>query len=1105
MSSVGFGVEIRARGAVNVKTPIWAVSSAAYAARYTMPEYAHVAATYRFAQQNQGSPYFSILGTVGYNGITQSESVYAASSYRFAQISQGAPICNIASIALGVPNASGIYETLFRPIVDIRSTARSMDDQQRLHGNTLYSFANQGSTDVYHDLDEPIQTVDNVKIISWYGPSAPDDYVSIEYRRRRDDGVWENEWHDIYKTLPYVIADNGLVKPEFSWSAVVDSENHDVTYDLVIAHDYGLENTVLVKTGLVDTSYVLTDGESLDTDRTYFWSIRTHDSIGDVSEWAPVRVFQTFEFLPPIARVIDGSNKVLIPFRNYMHEWNVSNLEAGMYQYAVRKIKIDGSESVDIVPRIGAGARYLIVDHDATNPPVITNLFYDPQAYKLGFDVKILDSKFRTYDIKSVSFATQQAKITGKDGTGYYLQSYNWHQIPLTELVGRKKNMGSNPYISNNAILGWVNNARRVQGKTYTYDVQVHSTSSPFISNVRYGYRSYLSDGTWSAWTMNDLDHENPSFFTPPRGYRPDTPPARYSSPYYGKARRTGYVMNTVYLTANVGRDDLKWEFGLFDETGNAVYTEQSTRPFVAIKPDRFFDAGLTNVMLDLAGIEEEYYELHAIEIDKISSLHSNKDFFWRVRSFDGMDYSPWSSIQVSKDFNIHSFQWDVRNNDDFTSTNFVVVKVELALSVPVRKFQYPNFRWLKIGNPQIEQYIDQIRAMEARKAELPSYLSSIYDAYISYLKRRILDVRNYVLDGLIEDDYFDDLASFENFIATNMVDGAVVYENGGYVSELDVHDDFMELTKDLESDYSRWSSLLYNWKLDFKNRRFSSQEGKPLRIYDKIGMSCENATYSKCYLTTGSKTSCPWFGRSDLGFCKGFVTSMEVSGNTNDDMPLPADLNSAPDPEVDPEGYARYLADNPTLDQLYDIEESAHATEEIDLVFDQGACPMAVGAALGVSGGPCAKYKQIDSIHSQKKCEICGEKRYEQMLGARSDNSDILTNDIFSYINPAGFAATSITLNGEEVSTWGPLGNRGQSLNPQMAFTGLSLKKTQLPGELNGDFLDAANESVIKNPFFNSPLQSESQFTEDPGVYTDGWHPIEKSDTSEAQVIEII
>lgn len=1088
------GVSIRASGYVKVKSEDIRISSFGITSTFTAPEYIYTPSTFRFLHNNIFDV-FSSINQSAINSNTNTEDLFAANSFRFFQTSSGRPFINTFSSGFNFIQASGIYETLARPIVEVKQKSIKSSKQERLSGYTKYSFANQQPTDTYLDLSEPIQTIDTIKNIVWWGSANKNEYISIEYRKRNDDGIWDNTWRDLSESQSYISA-NGqdTVSTRFSWSSSADNdENQTVTYDLIIAYDFGLTNIFLYKENLSSVEYTVLGDEKLDSDQIYFWSVRSRDSVGDVSEWSDIKSIETFKNLPPNVIINNNTKMIIIPFKQYSFDWNIGNLSSGFYQYAIKRVDNLGNLIEYVIPRNGVG-RYFIVDHTSSNAPIIKNISYDPQSYTLNFDLQIRDSKFRDYDIKNVYYADQKDKITGKDKTGFYLDSYNWRSIPFSELAGRKKQLSSNPYISKNAILGWAFNENKEKGKKYTFDLQIHSESNPFLNKVVWAYKTYDSiTSTWSDWIKTDLDFEDPNYFTKPNGFvssvRKNT-----TLPYYGKANPVGIIMNNTYLRADYQQNHSAWQFGLFDEFNNLKYQTTSNSPIVEIIPETFYNNDFTNIIIDLKNIEYEYYELWVHEIDKITSVIPNKDFFWRARTYDGYDYSSWSPVEKSNDFNTHHFEWIIKNDSNFKSTNFLVLKVEIELSEPVQRFEYPLFSWLSITNPQIDNYTYQIQTFEDKLNNMNDNIKPIYISYINYLKRKIIDVRNTVLDSLIENGYFENESDFQDFIDKNINSNPVFRIDGAYNSEVDIQVNNMETVKSIIDDPQKWSTALYNFKLDLKNRS--------IRKYDKVGMACENEKYSKCYLVTGDKNSCPWIGKHELGFCKGFVGEINVHGNTKTFYDLPAGINNPPDKDVDPEAYLNYLNENKGLDELQEIIEANDSEQGISLIFDAGNCPMAKGASSNNPSSPCIRYKDIDNNFAQKTCEICNEERYPQFISSYNELSSKLSSDIYSDINPAGFAFVDIN-SGESSST--PLVGKGQSLDPRSSFINFKLKRIQLPGQLNADYLDDSNENTIKNPFFKKELQEIKDLSDNFGEYLGGWFPIIKSETSFSEVAEII
>lgn len=1105
-------IAIRLDGHVAKSKPAISINSAAFVSFFSPPDgLICTPFSYRFYQ---ASFYKICLSTVSQamTGSTTTSTVVTPFSYRFYQAAFSNPYMATSTAAWSLTKPDGYREGITRPIVNVVSDVQFFDESIRLIGNTVTPVGGQDSTIVYPDVNYPedsiIDEVDFVKPFVWWGGEGLDDYVYFEYRDAPTPSNPNPAWRDIFDSQAWVLT-NGQDKAgvTFIWDASSDvDESQTLTYELIIAFDFDLQNQFLLKTGIDTNSYSLDPSEYVDADQTYFWAIRAKDSVGDTSAWSTPKSFRTYRGDPPRVELIGGKRRVLIPFRQYHYDWQVGNLENGIYQY---RIGIHGGDW--IVPE--SAFRFISVNHDKNNPPEIINVYYDAHNYRLHFDIQIQDSRFRSYDVVSVEFADQTDKVTAP-GAVYNVASFDWHTIPSIELIGRRKRLTSNPYISRSATFGWFHNAPRKEQKKYTYDMRLSSSQTEYINDFKWGWRGNYAGGSVGDWEIQSFDRTLQSNFRRPAiaMFGDET---KYIQPYYGKANPLDIVMNTAYFTWD--RDTaLTYDFALFDEDDNIIADslQNTDKNYARVKPIQFFQLGITNIILDLINIEDEFYELFPQEVDKILEAIPNQNFFWRVRANDEHDTSAWSLPQQSRAFNVHSFEWDVRNSEQFRSSDYVVIKVEIAPSVDVQPFEFPHFNWLNIHNPQIDQYRDQIRALEENKEQVESHLHSYYDSYIYYLEQRIKEVRNAVLNSLIEEGYFDDVSNFQNFIDANVHSQPVMYNDGAYSSQLDIHDEYLERTKDLHNKVNGqypWSPAYYIWQMDIAGEDFASQEGKPLRSYDIAGMACENEQYKHCYLTTGDINSCPWYGRSDLGFCKGFlVESLRVHSTSGEEIPLV--LGGAPNPpdqNADPEAFQQWA-------QTYDLGSimassaaAADTEEEIKLGFDVGACPMAQGydspteAYEGV--GPCAKYKRTDKRFHQKRCDICGTRRYPQFVGMQDDLTSKLYEDIYSDLNPAGFASVEIRQGDDQISNWEPIAEAGQSRNPQHRFTALKLTKSQLPGELNSDILNEDNDNGIKDPHFKDGLNAPVDLVVTPGPHRDGWYPLQKSDTSDAQIIEVI
>jgi len=1041
---------------------------------------------------------------------------------RFFQSSNYKPFVNFATSAHTSLHPIGIAEEITRPVVQVKDTSHKFDANTKIVGETVLPLSYQPPTEVYRMAASQTDVVDTIKSIVWWGGSGENDWVYVEYRDKPSPSNPYPVWHDSLECQAWVLANGAsFVQPTFRWTIGSDvDEGQALVYELVIAYDFGLTNVRLQKEVGDVLEYALTGDEKLDVNQTYFWAIRTKDSVGDYSEWSRPQAFTVFKNDPPRTKMIGSKRRIVIPFSDYHYDFNVGNLPDGDYQFRAIRVTLDENDYVISQQEVISEyeQRFFIVDHHSENPPEIIHVEYDPHNYRLKFDLRISDSQFRLYDIKEVAFQDMKDKVLGEDESGYHMDAFQWHTIRLNELIGRKRGLTSNPYISKSAILGWFHNETIRDGKDYLFDVVVMSAPEDFTKEFHWGVRSYAAgSASASEWNYNEFDNTDSSYFRKPSNAQFLDEVLSKKQPYYGKADPNGIVMNKTYFGWERG-EDVRWDFALFYRNGdtyemvNDSLQESLTQPFARVLPSEFYEMGITNRILELTNIEHNFYELHPQEVDKIVNALPNQDFFWKVRAKDGYDTSTWSVPQQSQDFNIHHFEWDIRNDDRFQSSNYIVLKVTIAPSVPPRKFEFPHFNWLNITNPQIETYTDQIRILEGRKAEVEEHLHSYYDSYINYLKRRIIDVRNYVLDSLINDGYFADGASFQGFVSQNLHDGPVTYNDGKYSSELDIHNEYMERIKDLhlknvDGNYP-WSPAYYIWQLDLAGKNFKSQGGKPLRDYKYAGMACENHSYAHCYLTTGSSESCPWFGRSDLGFCKGFVQVL-MSKQQKDQGVLVLDHLNPPDINTDPQGFAQWAYSQNVATELMNAAANNEEELETGLGFDPAGCPMAEGAVLGQTGGPCSRYKKIDNEVHKHTCEICGERRYPQFIGVESDPPPEAGADRYSDLNPAGFAWVEIRRGDEQLSNWGPIASADQSRNPQHRFTGFRLRKSQLPGELNSDYLNDENEQGIKKPHFKfkagETLPAPTGLTTTIGTYRGTWYPITKPPSAEAQVIEII
>lgn len=1132
-----FGSEIKLNGGVQVAKPYFALTGGfGFSSFRTITTLFYVAASYRAYQSAHKKSYVAHGGGFGFSSFTTTENIYMACSYRAYQASFFKPYVAVTGWgATGIkPDAK--WEKLFRLLTEAKSTSKTLTSELKLSGRGTYSFAVQDPTEVYFNFVQPTDVVDILKTIVWWGGSSPNDFALIEYRERPTAQNPNPVWEDIFKSQSWIVA-NGApnVTPTMTWTQAIDpDETQTLTYELVIAFDYELENVAFLKTGLTELSYTLSATEALDSDQTYFWAIRAKDNIGDTGDWSRVQSFTIYKFNPPEVKVIDSDPRILISFRKYKYDWQVGNLAEGEYQFAIKRATIENDIIVaqeDVIDR--NDNRFFIVDHAGENPPEILSINYEPSTYKLFMDIKISDSKFRDYDIKNIEFADQKDKVVGDDLSGYNIDSYDWRLIPQIELIGRKKQLTSNPFISKSAILGWFFGQTRLPGQTYFFEIKVTSGLEEETKDFYWARRPYDNNNNPLDWEETYFDHTDNSVFQKPVAAFFQTEP-KPTAGYHGKANPFGIAMNITYFQW-VPEIYRKWDFAIFpsdtvfkdgiDPSQDPLHLQTGmVQPFARVKPKIFFDAAITNVILDLKNIEQESYELHTQEVDKIVEAIPNKDFFWKVRAFDQRDHSNWSRVTQSTPFNIHHIEWDIRNNNSFTSSNFIVLKVNIKPSIEPAFFEYPYFHWLNITNPELTHLEQQIRAFEDRRDNSSENLKSFYESYITFLKKRMLDVRNYVLGTMINEGFFQDADDFHGFIDANLHDKPVYFNDGTRTSELDIHDetlrDINQLHQPLINDIYPWSPVYYNWRMDLTGKEFQSQEGKPLRNYDQVGMSCENKTYKGCFLITGDQNTCPWFGRADLGFCNGFVTGTETL--TQNQIPLdlfnsglPIDIfGEIPDPAVDPDAFVQWAKDNDLAGLLQTALENAQEEVEIGQVFEKGACPMAATLVDGTNGwianvsagrtagDPCVKYNRVDGLLHQKTCEVCGTPRKPRYIGHETDKAADLSEDIFSDLHPAGFAVVEIKQDQLQVSPRGPIADRDQSRNPQLRFTGIKLRKAQLPGELHGDFVDSEDESVVINPFFRKTLGTPTALT----TNSQGtWYPVIKAPSAASQIIEII
>ena len=1108
-------ITIRVDGNVVKAEPFVSMSSVAFSSIFTPPDPMYLFAyTMRFYQTSNFNPY-TLINTAALTAGTTTVDLLFAYTVRFFQSQNYNPLAIMASLIHSSLHPLGIIEEITRPVVEVRDTSVDLVDNIRVDGKTILPLSYQPPTEVYRSATNQTEVIDTLKTIVWWGGGDANDFVYIEYRDKPTASNPYPTWKDSLDCQTWLEADGaGYVQPTFRWSDGIDEdESQDIEYEIAVAFDHSITNILFQKSVGSVKEYTMTGDERLDIEQTYFWAVRAKDDVGDYSEWSRPQSFTTFEFDPPRVRTIGTRRRVVVPFTDYHYDFNVGNLPSGDYQYRAVRVRLESgvvTSQQEIISEYEQ--RYFIVDHNFENPPQILHIEYDPQRYKLKFDVRILDSKFRSYDIKEVSFADQKQKVLGVDGTGYNMSAFNWTKINLNELIGRRKSLSSNPYVSTSATLGWTHNQGIVDSKTYTFEVLVMTEPEEYTNEFYWGVRGYEpGSSTPSEWSYAYFDNSDlTNFIRPAAAYFSGDIP---KTVYHGKANPTGVVMNKAYFRWDRS-GHVRWDFALFYKDGS-TYTQipssvQSSvlQPYARVTPKQFFDYGITNTLLDLVNIEYNFYELYAQEIDKIVEAIPNQDFYWKVRARDGSDVSSWSVPQQSQDFNIHHFEWDVRNDDRFQSSDYIVLRVTIEPTAIARKFEFPHFNWLNVTNPQIDSYTDQIRTLEARRDEVEEHLKSYYNSYINYLKRRIIDVRNYVLDSLINNGYFSDGVSFQGFIDKNLNDGPVLYSDGTYRSQLDIHDEYIERIKDLHLGATVWSPAFYIWQLDKMGGNFKSQNGKPLRQYEYSGLACENESYSHCWLSTQDQHSCPWLGRSDIGFCKGFVQVIESKQQKENGGQIVLSHLNPPDINTDPQAFTVWAYQNQIATDLQEAATNAEETVEHGIGFDIGNCPMAPTVVHG-AGKPCSRYKKIDQDVHKHTCEICGEKRYPQFTGIEKDETSHASSDTYSDLNPAGFAQVEIRRGDEQLGSWGPIAKSGQSRNPQHRFTGLKLRKSQLPGELNSDFLDSSNEQGIKKPHFNyqtgESLPVPTSLVITPGAHKGQWFPIQKPPTADSQIVEII
>jgi len=102
----------------------------------------------------------------------------------------------------------------------------------------------------------------------------------------------------------------------FDWSDVTDPSG--VTYTLWISNDSSFSTLILEKTGLTDSTYLMTEAEKLESvgkDAPYYWSVRAVDNAGNVGAWATAATFTvgfTFNWPTWAWWVVGGIGGVLL-------------------------------------------------------------------------------------------------------------------------------------------------------------------------------------------------------------------------------------------------------------------------------------------------------------------------------------------------------------------------------------------------------------------------------------------------------------------------------------------------------------------------------------------------------------------------------------------------------------------------------------------------------------------------------------------------------------------------------------------------------------------------------------------------------------------------
>lgn len=968
--------------------------------------------------------------------------------------------------------ASGVVESLSRVIVNVDDIKKVESSPVKSSSNIQYQRADLENTEAYFDFDEPTKIVDSALVISWRGSiTSNNDFVYIEYKDQAG-----GTWRDLSESLNYIVADDGndYVQPSFDWSDVLPvDENEEISYDLVIAYDHQLRNPVREINDINQSNHTLEYEERLQTGLTYYWAVRAKDSYGGVSDWSIVQSFHAYQYQPHFISDVNGTQRLLVPFGDYEYSWYVGNLPNGLYGYAIYKYNTVTGTQTPIIPPTGGG-RLFVVDHNVSNPPVILNAEYDEQKYTLKFDVKLFDSLHRKYNIKSIQYADQRGKIIGQEDLNFDVQAHEWKSIPLSELQGRRKALESNPFINSESIMVWSFTGRRDPNKTYAYNLQVSSEPITYMKPFKWAYRAYYSNGNPGPWIEQDFDYSDETFWTKESYSLASSINDALNLPrYFGKAKRNGIVMNKT-------RFPLEAEEGMVDRFDLRLYYDDIDSPFLeatdiesdhyTFRPADFYSAGVTNIILDLEGIENEYYELYPVEVEKILNQHSNLDFYWQVQTFDGIQASSWSRSQRSSEFNLHHFEWYTLADSNFDSSDFYVLRVEVELAEEYRKYEFPKFEWVAKVNTEIEQYYAQIQKLENDMELYSPALQSQNRAYIDYLKRQVMAVRLRVYEHLLAQGLLEDPVTYYN---QNVHDKPVIDDEHKPTSDLDFEFNSRISEKEIEDGINiytgeqQWGTAMSKLRLD-KTKDFDSQEGQPLREYKATGRACKNSNFKKCFLTTGDPYSCPWLGK----LCPGFSVARD---RLTDDF-------TVNDPDGTPQTYPA-------------IEE-----EDWEEFFDPGDCPMQ-------NGGPCAKFDVTEHNMQEHTCEVCEEPRYLQFVTVSNAGGYSLLEDYYSQMNPMGFASVNIiNRSGDDLSSsrWDPVAEKGQTRQPKPGFLGIELLKSQLPGELNSDVLDTNNQRPMTNSYFNEDLLGE-----DPGddLNTDlsgGWHPNPSGTDEKFHIIEI-